>query len=74
VDDPQCTDEIHEVVLEVFPGKGRHVHYSDDGQTLDYSGGKIHILEISVHGNEVTQKVRLKNYEGSDELFVKRMV
>lgn len=74
VDDPQCTDEIHEVVLEVFPGKGRHVHYSDDGQTLEYSGGKIHILEISVHGNEVTQKVRLKNYEGSDELFVKRMV
>ena len=71
---PQSAEEITEVVLEVFPGRGKYVHYMDDGETLDYRQGKIRKLSVSVKGRTVTQKVTEDGYPGPDSLEVKWMV
>ena len=71
---PQSVEDISEVVLEVFPGKGKYLHYMDDGETLAYQQGKIRKLAVSVKGRTVTQKVIKDGYPGPDSLEVKWMV
>ena len=65
---PQSTDEIRKVVLEIFPRNGSFVHYTDDGETMDYETGCIHALKITVRGKAVTQSVVQAGYPGEDEL------
>ena len=72
--EPQSVEDITEVVLEVFPGRGRYVHYTDDGETLDYRQGAVRKLTITVIGRNVTQTVTQDGYPGSDQLEVKWMV
>ena len=70
---PQSTEEIHEIELEVFPGNGRFVHYSDDGESMEYLSGKLHRLGITVHSRTVTQTVLENGYDAPSELHVKWM-
>ena len=70
VGNPQSTDEINEVALEVFPGSGRFTHYSDDGETMDYAEGKLHALKVTVKGRNVTQAVVKDGFEAPAELAV----
>lgn len=70
---PQSTADIDEVYLEVFPGNGSFVHYTDDGESLAYQNGEIHALEIRVKGQEVAQKVIEDGYPGKSALIVKNM-
>ncbi|MBQ8834861.1 MAG: DUF5110 domain-containing protein [Oscillospiraceae bacterium] len=71
---PQYVEEITEIVLEVFPGNGRHVHYMDDGETMDYQKGVVRTVNITVRGKNVAQKVTADGYPGPDSLEVKWMV
>ena len=68
---PQSTEEIDNVELEVFPGRGTHVHYSDDGRTLAYQSGAYHALKVQVKGREVKQTVAHDGFDASAELKVK---
>ena len=70
VGNPECVEDITEVVLEVFPGKGSFTHYTDDGESMDYASGKIHALNIKVSGKTVTQTVIQNGYEAPAELPV----
>lgn len=70
---PQSTEEITQVVFEVFPGNGRFVHYVDDGETLDYLSGGIRKIEAAVHGRKLTQKVLFEGYPGPDQLEIRWM-
>ncbi len=65
---PQCTDEISGISLEVFPGTGRFIHYTDDGRSLAYRQGEIHRLSVAVRGREVIQTVLEQGYPGPDRL------
>ena len=67
---PQSVEDIQEVALEVFPGTGRFVHYTDDGESNDYLNGAYHALEIVVHGSKVTQAVIHNEFSGDDQLNV----
>ena len=70
VGDPQSTDEINEVCLEVFPGRGTWLHYSDDGVSMAYEKGEYHCLEVKVDRNIVLQKVVHSGFLANDELAV----
>ena len=67
---PQSVEEIREEALEVFPGKGTHTHYCDDGETLAYETGSLRSLKISVSGRTVKQTVTRDGYPGPDSLEV----
>lgn len=67
---PQCVEDIQQVVWEVFPGTGRSIHYTDDGETLAYQNGAMRVLEIRVRNHNVTQKVMQDGYPGANELEV----
>lgn len=71
VGNPQCTDEIDKVELEVFAGRGSFTHYTDDGQTNAYKQGKVHALSVTVKGRTVKQTVILDGYPGEKVLPVK---
>lgn len=70
---PQSTEDINDVILEVFPGNGRHICYMDDGETLAYQKGQIREIRVSVHGRDVEQQVVSDGYPGPDSLKVKWM-
>lgn len=70
VGDPQSTAEITQVVLEVFPGTGSFVHYTDDGESMDYRQGGYHALKVQVKGKNVIQSVVHDGYEAPDQLDV----
>lgn len=70
---PQSVEEITDVVLEVFPGRGRCIHYMDDGETLAYQEGKIRKLQVAVRGHQVGQKVIAAGYPGPDSLPIRWM-
>lgn len=70
---PQSVEDITAEALEIFPGRGTHIHYTDDGQTLDYTSGGIRCLKIRVSGSTVTQTVTASGYPGADSLPVIRM-
>ncbi len=67
---PQCVEDIRQVVLEVFPGRGRHTHYVDDGETMDYRDGKVRKIALSLRGRNLTQKVVADGYPGADALEI----
>ena len=67
---PQSVEEIRQEALEVFPGKGTHTHYCDDGETLAYETGSLRSLKISVSGRTVKQTVTRDGYPGPDSLVV----
>jgi len=71
VGNPQSTEELDAVMLEVFAGKGSFVHYTDDGESLAYQEGAIHRLGIRVRGKTVEQKVLEDGYNAPDHLHVK---
>lgn len=70
---PQSTAEIDKIELEVFPGNGSFVHYSDDGESMDYQTGKLHRLQIKVRGKRVTQTVLQDGFEAPAQLKVRWM-
>ncbi len=70
VGNPECVEDIREVKLEIFPGNGVFVHYTDDGETMDYEKGALHALKINVRGHEVKQTVLKNGYEAPSELTV----
>lgn len=74
VGDPQCTDDITAVELEVFSGRGMHLHYTDDGQTMGYINGCKHVLEIRVNGKTVTQTVKIDQYPANNKLLIRKIV
>ncbi len=63
---PQCVEDITEVELEAFPGRGSHIHYMDDGETLEYAQGALRKLKITVNGHSIHQKVIQDGYAGPD--------
>ncbi len=65
---PQSVEDIREVVWEVFPGRGRWVHFEDDGESLDYRSGALRTTEITVRGRKAEQKVTKDGYPGPEEL------
>ncbi len=67
---PQSVEDIREVVLEIFPGTGRHTHYIDDGETLAYRQGALRKIQITVKGRRVSQKVTADGYPGPDTLEI----
>ena len=71
---PQCVEDIREVCWEVFPGRGRWVHYEDDGETMAYQTGALRRLEIRVHGTAAEQRVLQDGFPGPDSLPVCRRV
>lgn len=70
---PQCVEDISGVELEMFPGSGRHVHYMDDGETMDYAMGAVRKIAVTVRGRRVHQKILADGYAGPDSLEVKWM-
>ena len=70
---PQCVEDITEVILEVFPGRGRYVHNMDDGESMDYLKGGIRTLEVVVQGHTLEQKVIADGYPGPDRLEIRWM-
>lgn len=70
---PQCVEDITEVILEVFPGRGRYVHSMDDGESLDYLKGGIRTIEVVVQGHTLEQKVIADGYPGPDRLEIRWM-
>ena len=70
VGDPESVEEIVDVKLEVFPGSGTFTHYEDDGETMEYLGGAIHALKVTVRGREVKQTVTMNGYAAPDQLEV----
>lgn len=70
VGNPQSTEEIREIRLEIFPGEGHHIHYTDDGETREYQAGALHALEITVSGRTVTQTVLQDGFPGADSLEI----
>lgn len=67
---PQSVEDIREESLEVFPGRGRHTHYLDDGESMDYLSGGMRKLSLQVHGRTVEQQVIQDGYPGPDSLPV----
>lgn len=67
---PQSVEDIQQVALEVFPGTGSCIHYTDDGETLAYQHGAVHALQICVQDRKVTQKVLHNGYPSADRLEV----
>ncbi len=65
---PQCVEEITAMAWEVFPGQGRYVHYTDDGESMAYKDGAIHKLAIRVQGHTATQTVTQDGYAAPDAL------
>ena len=70
---PQSVEDITEVILEVFPGRGRHVHNMDDGESMDYLKGGIRRIEVSVRGHTLEQKVIAAGFPGPDCLEARWM-
>ncbi len=70
---PQSVEDIREIVLEVFPGNGRHVHYMDDGETMDYCAGAVKSIGITLHGRNLRQEVLENGFSGPDVLAVRWM-
>ena len=70
---PQCVEDITEVILEVFPGRGRYVHNMDDGESMDYLKGGIRTIEVVVQGHTLEQKVIADGYPGPDRLEIRWM-
>lgn len=70
---PQSVEDIREVVLEVFPGNGRFVHYMDDGETMAYLDGELRALQVSVRGRRTQQKIIAAGYPGPDGLRIQWM-
>ena len=70
VGEPECIEDITDVKLEVFPGSGTFTHYEDDGETMEYLGGAIHALKVTVRGREVKQTVTMNGYAAPDQLEV----
>ena len=70
---PQSVEDIREVVLEVFPGNGRFVHYMDDGETMAYLDGELRALQVSVRGRRTQQKIIAAGYPGPDSLRIQWM-
>ncbi len=71
---PQSTEDIREVILEIFPGNGTYVHNMDDGETLAYQQGAVRKIQVRVQGRTVTQRVILDGYPGPDSIPVRWMV
>ena len=67
---PQSTEDIREIALEVFPGTGSFVHYEDDGETLDYESGRYRALKVEVYGTQVTQTVIHSGLDGGEPLEI----
>ena len=65
---PQSVEDIQQIRLKVFPGKGSFVHYTDDGETLDYQQGAIHALQLKLSGRKLTQTVLQNGYPGPETL------
>ena len=74
VGEPQSTADIETVCLEIFPGNGKMLHYTDDGESLEYQNGKVHVLEICVRGREVRQKVICSGFEAPESLAYSFMI
>lgn len=70
---PQSVEDIREVVLEVFPGNGRFIHYMDDGETMAYLDGELRALQVSVRGRRTQQKIIAAGYPGPDSLRIQWM-
>ena len=70
---PQSVEDIREVVLEVFPGNGRFIHYMDDGETMAYLDGELRALQVSVRGRRTQQKIIAAGYPGPDGLRIQWM-
>ena len=70
---PQSVEDIREVVLEVFPGNGRFVHYMDDGETMAYLDGELRALQVSVRGRRTQQKIIAAGYPGPESLRIQWM-
>lgn len=63
---PQCVEEIRKLRLEVFPGTGSHIHYTDDGESRDYLTGSFHALQLRVRGRTLSRKVLHDGYQAPD--------
>ena len=70
VGSPECIEDIRDVALEVFPGNGSFLHYTDDGETMAFADGAMHTLKITVHGRKVTQQVIRDGYDAPSSLEV----
>ena len=73
VGQPQCVEDITQVIWEVFPGSGRFEHCMDDGESMDYLDGGIRKIQIHVHGHQAEQRVTEEGYPGPEQLDVKWM-
>ena len=70
---PQSVEEITQVILEIFPGNGRHIHHMDDGKSMEYANEAVRKIGVSVRGRQVEQKLIADGYPGPDSLEVKWM-
>lgn len=46
--------KIDELILDIYPGKGKYTHYNDDGESFDYRNGKYTIYEFDIDSNKET--------------------
>ena len=44
--------EIDELILDVYPGEGRYLHYQDDGVSFAYREGYYNLYEFALHEQE----------------------
>jgi alpha-glucosidase len=51
---------IEELILDVYPGRGEYIHYSDDGESFEYKNGKYNLYEFKMQDeNELTVDINL---------------
>jgi len=58
--------EIDELILHVYPGKGSYIHYQDDGESFHYRQGQYNLYSFSFsEENEFYMQRMLKGYPHS---------
>lgn len=51
--------KIDELILDIYPGEGRYIHYNDDGESFEYKNGKYVIYDFNME-NQTDTFIRIK--------------
>lgn len=72
--------EVKELTLDIYEGKGKYVHYVDDGETFNYRNGEYTLYEFSIDSsteaviNITKSYTQFKSYETFKFIYNKKVV
>ena len=73
---PQCLVESHienpkELILDIYPGRGKYLHYQDNGEDFKYQNGEYNLYEISHIDNKVSIVLLHNGYQVYSKIVAK---